>query len=159
MEEGRQGVRSGARKNGAHHQGVHGTIEDPGGHLWQLPGTNLLEGTEVCCRRGQCPHSCGATIGGPDVLGPLRDGCSNAFLLAPLLFQEDRPTLVQVPKMFRDGRSVQGDHLESEASSLWNGDFPSILEGLYRNRTMAQMRGAVSEGEVRFVASEIDGSL
>ncbi|CAE7720268.1 unnamed protein product, partial [Symbiodinium necroappetens] len=30
---------------------------------------------------------------------------------------------------------------------------------VYRNKTMAQMKGATSEGEVRFVPSEIDGSL
>ena len=118
------------RQNGAHHQGVHGTIEDPGGHLRQLPGTNLLEGTEVCCRRGQCPHSCGATIGGSDVLGPLRDGCSNGLPAGAFAVPGGPTYLGSGTEDVRDGRSVQGDHLESEASSLWNGDFPSILGGL-----------------------------
>ena len=125
----------------------------------QLPGTNLLEGTEVCCRRGQCPHSCGATIGGSDVLGPLRDGCSNGLPAGAFAVPGGPTYFGSGTEDVRDGRSVQGDHLEGEAGSLWNGNFSSILGGLYRNRTMAQMRGTVSEGEVRFVASEIDGSL
>ena len=77
-----------------------------------------------------------------------------AFLLAPLLFQEDRPTLVQVPKMFLMGGGCR--------ETIWR--VKRALYGtksweVYRNKTMAAMTGKVPEGEVTFVPSEVDGSL
>ena len=50
-----------------------------------------------------------------------------AFLLAPLLFQEDRPTLVQVPKLFLMGGVCKENYLASEEGLIWHGDFSSLL--------------------------------
>ena len=81
-----------------------------------------------------------------------------AFLLAPLLFQEDRPTLVQVPKMFSMGGVCKETIWRVKRALYGMVTSPRSWE-VYRNKTLAQMRGAVPEGEVRFVPSEIDGSL
>ena len=81
-----------------------------------------------------------------------------AFLLAPLLFQEDRPTLVQVPKMFLLG-GVCRETVWRVKRALYGMVISPRSWEVYRNKTLAQMRGKVPEGEVRFVPSEIDGSL
>ena len=81
-----------------------------------------------------------------------------AFLLAPLLFQEDRPTLVQAPKMFLLGGVCKETIWRVKRALYGMVTSPRSWE-VYRNKTLAQMRGAVPQGPVRFVPSEIDGSL
>ena len=81
-----------------------------------------------------------------------------AFLLAPLLFQEERPTLVQVPKMFLLGGVCRETIWRVKRALYGMVTSPRSWE-VYRNKTMAQMRGKVPEGEVRFTPSEVDGSL
>ena len=81
-----------------------------------------------------------------------------AFLLAPLLFQEDRPTLVQVPKMFLLGGVCRETIWRVKRALYGMVTSPRSWE-VYRNKTMAEMRGKLPEGEVCFVQSEVDGSL
>ncbi|OLQ15613.1 Copia protein [Symbiodinium microadriaticum] len=81
-----------------------------------------------------------------------------AFLLAPLLFQEERPTLVQVPKMFLLGGVCKETMWRVKRALYGMVTSPRSWE-VYRNKTMAQMRGKVSGDEVRFIPSEVDGSL
>ena len=81
-----------------------------------------------------------------------------AFLLAPLLFQEDRPTLVQVPKMFLMGGVCRETIWRVKRALYGMVTSPKSWE-VYRNKTMAVMKGKVPEGEVKFVSSEVDGSL
>ena len=81
-----------------------------------------------------------------------------AFLLAPLLFQEDRPTLLQVPKMSLLGGVCRETIWRVKRALYGMVTSPRSWE-VYRNKTMAQMHSKLSEGEVRFVPSEVDGSL
>ncbi|CAE7031319.1 RE2 [Symbiodinium sp. CCMP2592] len=81
-----------------------------------------------------------------------------AFLLAPLLFQEDRPTLVQVPKMFLLGNVCQERIWRVKRALYGLVTSPRSWE-VYRNRTLAEMKGTVPEGPVKLIQSEIDGSL
>ena len=81
-----------------------------------------------------------------------------AFLLAPLLFQEERPTLVQVPKMFLLGGVCKETVWRVKRALYGMVTSPKSWE-VYRNKTMAEMRGKVKEGEVTLVPSQVDGSL
>ncbi|OLQ15439.1 Retrovirus-related Pol polyprotein from transposon TNT 1-94 [Symbiodinium microadriaticum] len=81
-----------------------------------------------------------------------------AFLLAPLLFQDARPTLVMVPKMFLMGGVCKETIWRVKRALYGMVTSPRSWE-VYRNQTMAKMKGAIKEGEVSLKPSEIDGSL
>ena len=81
-----------------------------------------------------------------------------AFLLAPLLFQEERPTLVQVPKMFLMGGVCKETVWRVKRALYGMVTSPKSWE-VYRNATMSKMKGAIKEGEIMLVQSSVDGSL
>ena len=81
-----------------------------------------------------------------------------AFLLAPLLFQESRPTLVMVPKMFLLGGVCKETVWRVKKALYGMVTSPRSWE-VYRNKTMAQMSGKTQEGKVTLVQSKVDGSL
>ena len=141
--EGRQGVPLAAWKDGAHCQGYHGAAQDKG---CQLPGSELLQGPEVCSRSRWCAAPGFAPNGGSYVLELVRDGCT-AFLLAPSLFQEARPTLVQVPKMLLMG-GVCKETIWHVKPALYGMVTSPRSREVHCNKTLARMRGAVLEGDL-----------
>ena len=70
-----------------------------------------------------------------------------AFLLAPLLFQEERPTLVQVPKMFLMGGICKETVWRVKRALYGMVTSPKSWE-VYRNSTMSKMKGTIKEGEI-----------
>ncbi|CAE7940779.1 RE1, partial [Symbiodinium sp. KB8] len=81
-----------------------------------------------------------------------------AFLLAPLLFQEARPTLVMVPKMFLMGGVCKETVWKVKRALYGMVTSPRSWE-VYRNQTMKKMKGSIPEGEITLWPSEVDGSL
>ena len=81
-----------------------------------------------------------------------------AFLLAPLLFQEERPTLVQVPKMFLMGGICKETVWRVKRALYGMVTSPKSWE-VYRNSTMSKMKGTIKEGEITLAPSAVDGSL
>ena len=81
-----------------------------------------------------------------------------AFLLAPLLFQDSRPTLVMVPKMFLIGGVCKETVWRVKRALYGMVTSPRSWE-VYRNQTMSQLKGTIKEGEVTLRPSEVDGSL
>ncbi|CAE7943445.1 unnamed protein product, partial [Symbiodinium sp. KB8] len=81
-----------------------------------------------------------------------------AFLLAPLLFQDSRPTLVMVPKMFLIGGVCKETVWRVKRALYGMVTSPRSWE-VYRNQTMSKLKGTIKEGEVTLRPSEVDGSL
>ena len=81
-----------------------------------------------------------------------------AFLLAPLLFQDSRPTLVMVPKMFLIGGVCKETVWRVKRALYGMVTSPRSWE-VYRNQTMSKLKGTVKEGEVTLQPSGVDGSL
>ena len=81
-----------------------------------------------------------------------------AFLLASLLFQDSRPTLVMVPKMFLIGGVCKETVWKVKRALYGMVTSPRSWE-VYRNQTMSKLKGTVKEGEVTLQPSGVDGSL
>ncbi|CAE7283572.1 RE1 [Symbiodinium sp. CCMP2592] len=81
-----------------------------------------------------------------------------AFLLAPLLFQEKRPTLVLVPKLFLLAGICKEPMWRVRKALYGMSTSPKSWE-TYRNQVMAKLRGRVAGGEVTLTPSGVDDSL
>ncbi|CAE7711414.1 unnamed protein product [Symbiodinium sp. CCMP2592] len=81
-----------------------------------------------------------------------------AFLLAPLLFQEKRPTLVLVPKLFLLAGICKEPMWRVRKALYGLSTSPKSWEA-YRNQVMAKLRGRVPGGEVTLIPSGVDDSL
>ncbi|CAE7580175.1 RE2, partial [Symbiodinium sp. CCMP2456] len=83
---------------------------------------------------------------------------SRAVICGNFLGQSFSKDQKYVPKMFLLGGVCRETIWRVKRALYGMVTSPRSWE-VYRNKTMAQMRGKVPEGEVRFVPSEIDGSL
>ena len=81
-----------------------------------------------------------------------------AFLLAPLLYQEERPTLVTVPKLFQQAKICQ-EKFWRVKKALYGLKTSPKSWGTFRDKTTRQMENEFQGKRVSFVQSKVDESL